>query len=516
MLVKISVFDVTGGPINDCIVHRLSNNGAIIDSFSTSGNESSFDWTDNNVLYLKVAHADYFEEELMVSPNASFSSNSTCRIIKTTIIEIAFTLSQIREAPTIYIPTDKLDRMIDPLNAILLQSEQSYDYKNLFFGELKFRILGYPILDNPNGQEWQRLRHIEYTSNPSVTGRFRWVEYRIRNKIYIVAIWAPKNYNEITHKDSIDYFIHYTPTTAGKPEYILNKGQKPPYGLQDVYDEEIKAYVRVAQPFVELGYRYMFNVHFLVYQLIAAKKNAVMVLPINNHGDWEPFFGKDAVYKCLKEISHYLHKTSLLTSQYRDRPTGTFNAIQFQKPIPDIENVIVGANSEGYMRLKSLFQNPKNSNNEKQFNDRWKEIWDLDCAIAPYGGFDEFLKNLKLWFIPGRHFRIFHSADTSSNWRPKNLEPLFGNGILNPPTGKPIQGKVKKIDKKTQQVVEIEVRGEEYHHINGDWSAVTFSNGYINADASHDKSARPEFIADAHHFVPNIGAGYSASKSVFS
>jgi hypothetical protein len=266
----------------------------------------------------------------------------------------------------------------------------------------------------------------------------------------------------------------------------------------------------IVQPFVQtLGQGYLFNNVYLVYQIIAAQKNAIVVLPVNNFGDWDPFLGKDALYRCLKEISHYLHKYSLLTSYYRDMLEGTVDLIKFQKPIPSIGHIIVGAFSEGYKRLRLLFQNPKNSFNEKEFDKQWKEIWDVDCAINLYGGFEQFLNNLKSWYKPGRRFRLFHSQTTAGSWRTKSLDDLFGKGVYNPPNGKPVRGKIEKTTRIS------EVIAEENHHPGGDWSGIYFSDGYIDPEKIHDTKARPEFT-DAHHFVPKIGVGYSASKSIFN
>ncbi len=64
---------------------------------------------------------------------------------------------------------------------------------------------------------------------------------------------------------------------------------------------------------------------------------------------------------------------------------------------------------------------------------------------------------------------MFHSQVTSGSWRPKSLDDLFGKGVYNPPTGKPIRGKVEKA------TGIVEVIAEENHHPGGDWSAIYFS-----------------------------------------
>jgi hypothetical protein len=248
MFVKISVIDVLGGTINNYKVFQLENSGNVINSYLPTENEVTFDWDNTNILSLRITHPIYFDEELILSPNASYSSNNTCRINKTTFIDIVFTLSRVREAPTKYFSEETLTKMDESPNAILLQKkDERYNYRELFFGPLldsddlkktlNFKILDYPILDNPNGQEWQRLRHRESSPNPSTIGRFRWVEYKFNEKTYIIGVWVPKNYSEATHKDSIDYFVFYTPTTAGAPAYTLKKNQKPPYGLREEYRE---------------------------------------------------------------------------------------------------------------------------------------------------------------------------------------------------------------------------------------------------------------------------------------
>jgi hypothetical protein len=135
------------------------------------------------------------------------------------------------------------------------------------------------------------------------------------------------------------------------------------------------------QPFVDnLGQGYLFNNNFLTYQLVGANRAAVGIMPINNLGDWGAFIGQTLLNRCLKEISHYLHKTSILETTYIQNSSDNgrlLYPISLQKAIPGVGNIVVGAFSEGYTRLKALFQGSGTIN--KQFDDAWKEIWDLDC-----------------------------------------------------------------------------------------------------------------------------------------
>jgi hypothetical protein len=167
-------------------------------------------------------------------------------------------------------------------------------------------------------------------------------------------------------------------------------------------------------------------------------------------------------------------------------------------------NVAIGAYSEGYNRLKVLFRDPQGSILE--FDEAWKEIWDLDCAISKYGDFNEFQNNLKSWLKPGRRFRIYHTTSTSGGWRPNRLEEIFGKGILISRKGHAIKNTLSR---------EVEVEAEELHDPNGDWSVVYFSDEYLTQDSSHDSTAHPEFRDCAHDLTPHILVGHCMSRSVF-
>lgn len=172
---------------------------------------------------------------------------------------------------------------------------------------MSFRRLLHPILADPDDGGWGRFRH-ETVSNldPSAEGNFRWLEYQHGRKRYAVAIWMPSSYFQSGTRKSLDFLIFYSPTTAEKKEYALNRGHRYPYGLR-------KDAVGIGQPYIaSLGQSYLFNGHFLCYQLLAAKKKAILLMPINDAGDWGPFSDCADAYRFINEIAHHAHKHGLL------------------------------------------------------------------------------------------------------------------------------------------------------------------------------------------------------------
>ncbi|MBS0156159.1 MAG: hypothetical protein JSS38_16320 [Nitrospira sp.] len=518
MKFNITVMDVTGAPLSPATVtYRLNQSPA---SVATSNGQVQIDIpVGNEDIDLQFSHPEFWTEKLTISPGGSFWNNKCCEVGFATEANIRATLSKVREAPTVYIDDPTLLKAADAPNAILTTDPNDrYAYRGFFpmsFTDknvkqpgdsadppTKFRFLnGKQVSGKPDGAEWERFVYGEMNIDPQVTGRYRFVEYKYSAaKIFLIALWVPKHYFRLSNKKAVDYYFFVTPTTAGKPQYALDIGN-PPYGLK-------KSGAWVGQPFANLGSGYLFNLHYVVHQIIGSRKQMVVALPVNNAGDFTPVVSAQEFARTCRELNHYLHKSNLLETYYVAPSLGELTKIplNLHKPIPLTGNIAVTAFSQSVIQLNTLMGGGASDALSKEFYDHWKEIWDVDSSVPKYLSWTSFLDSLSKWYKSGdqRQFRLIHSDYTDggglmalpiSNWFTQFKDSGVRSGTV----------------LKSKQLAGTSIR--ELHENNMRWSMVHFSESYITADDAHQPSARPEFISDQHQAVPNLGIGFCAALS---
>lgn len=511
IIVTITAKDVFSQTVEKVDV-TISSSSLNISEKKQTSNDGKIDFsfvnlTGTHLFKLKFTSDKFQESDFSFSTDGLFNDRITeltsIKINSSTLtINIIYTLSKVREAPMLYLDSNSLAKITTPINAILLNSNNDYDYKDLFFmnfvksnspkdGQFFHYINSNTVCNKIDNNEWERFNNSKKEVIPSNVGRFRWFEYKFsKDKIYIFCIWIPKQ----LANEPCDYLIYYSPTTAGKSNYSLDIGT-PPYGIK-------KNQNAVTQPYVQLGNGYMFNIHYIVHQIIVnSKKNLCVVFPINNVGQIDFFLGDTNSFESLKEINFFLHRRNYLKSNHIESyRLDKAQYVNQQIPIFDIASIKVAAFSEGFNRLNSLF-----NNTSKEFQSKWMQIWDTDCAVVPYGGWSSYINKLKSWYSKNsdkRRFILMHSDYTDGNGMLNEMLSTFKNSMplkTNP-------GIVEKNGGKENVII------KELHENQNKWSAIYFSDSTVTKDKNHNDAYRPEFIHDPHQFVPNIGIGYSASR----
>lgn len=460
-------------------------------------------------LKIVVSHPSFFSEETHVHPEGTYWTNPTCMVTPpanpaTDPVQVKFVLSRVRLAPTFqFKKAAELAKLKESPNGVLLNETMTppgpFDYRSLFNGNKdQFLRLKHPILNDPDKDNWKRLNHEPVQVDPSKQGRFRWLEYGTGRQRFAVAIWAPESYFGRGAPNSLDFIVFYSPTTAKKPEYKLYEGQSYPYGLHDKNKGPWQRYI------AGLGQAYLFDGHFLVYEMLAAKKRAILVMPINNIGDWGPFSSGAGVHQLLKEIAHFVHKQRLA---HVNSSNGFIRATY--PSIPTIGRVVISGFSSGLEPINKLLASSQGATGgDSQFQKVWKEIWDLDLKLGTHiPTFEELLMKW-LGMDPARRFRMYHSEYTAKRRRPSSGKTLASQG-----TG---------IHKKGATP---DVEAEELHAADGRWSAVYFSNLFLQrneVDTNPDGPWFPGFVlteegepdhGNKHHFTLMIAFGHAALMS---
>lgn len=368
---------------------------------------------------ITVNHPHFTTEVTTIHPDGDYWSNPTCTITASVtnpmpiVVEVdmsvTFVLGRARLAP-MAVEVITPSRPIAMPSGVLPNTNEApagTNYRLVFSGERSFLRLREHVIGDPTKDDWERLAHAPpVAADASREGYFRWIEVREGSKKFAVAIWAPKNYfpqpGQNEQIEALDFIVFYSPTTAGKDDiYKLDRGHTYPYGLRTIPDPKDKTRVTDwNQPFIfTLGQKYLFDRLHLTFQLIAANKKAIIVMPINAYGDWGPFTHKQGVHRLLLEIAQFSCKNFMA-------PLGKPPASRRKyKGIPPIGKVVIAGFSSGSVPILELFRDKENVpglsyvKDSSVFDKRWTEFWDLDLEMEGadklwMGHFHRFLPHL--------------------------------------------------------------------------------------------------------------------------
>ena len=324
---------------------------------------------------------------------------------------------------------------------------------------------------------------------------------------FLVALCGPVK-GMAAADGGVDVVLFYLPSTIvqdAKHTFNLYPRSKYPFRDDYPYAESVleqpgswsQTYCSAAFTyFMQDGQRGGFR---LAHQMLAAKKAAIIVMPICPYGDLGPFLSRAGAWRLVREAT-YLAYGLRETDEPPMEPTtrrlvvcGYSSGFDFANNllIPD-KNTLEDKNGRGYDR--SLW-----GAKADDLAKAWKETWVLDAR----GGIPPTVKySLARWVREGddRRLRIYQTQYTvGTTWSPAaelrakdDFALLFG--------ATPVVNTMKG-DKG-------EILAEEAHGADGRCSAVYFSNAFMNFAASSDAK-----IVDAHHTIPNFAFGHAARIS---
>ena len=488
---------------------------------------------DVNWLMLRVEHADYAEDSarLQLTPGGWLADNGLCRVTAdATTLTVAVTLTRLRCAPTVHLPDDKIDRLPpgDAGGVLLQRAGTDLTYRWLFTGQFpKFRTLAQPVLDRAEGEEWERFHFREAAIDPVTTGREFYTEYggtRIAAPRFAVALWVP---HFATRMTSIDMVFFFHPSTARDP-YPLDRFPfrgNYPYGVVKAKNGGRD------QPYTRLPHRYLYSERQLVYQLLATRRQAVIVMPIapaENTGStvvthWTPFQTPDRLARLAIEICHFLHREMQTTAPHLpamrdprrrlagDTQRGSYGPFADFGAPPKVGTIVVSGFSGGTAPILSLvsasgregsgrYPTSLWSANAEVFTHAWRELWDLDLEGLGDSGVKAFAK----WQQRGDHtLRAYHSPDTWS----KRDNPFVGSlGAA--------ANVISRADSSKKEIWANELHA--HPATGGPWSSVLMSKAYLTGKdnvVNPGEPVPPFMIGDTHGFVSQIGFGHAAALS---
>jgi hypothetical protein len=367
-----------------------------------------------------------------------------------------------------------------------------------------------PHAGRPAG--WRRFKSDVRRVDVAALGRFFYLAWGDRPAApeQLVAVYSPNLANE-TPLDALDFVVFFSPGTwKFVPRF--------PYGLDRG--------VGVKQPYLDLGVKYLVNEYFYVLQLLAHRNRAAVVMPICKRGQYGPVAFGEGLLRLLREVALFLHRegrTSRLgNASLSTRPDllggasarDQLGAVRGTRlgAVPSVGRVAVAGFSSGMGPVKQLLTRwdvdagrplwgipPVPGSRAPAPQELWRrafrEVWDLDGAHAPTGGWPSFLQALLAWYRADRErgVRLYHSEDTGTP------DPKSDDAAI----WRELRQRGVSVDREVPPTPGIgwatELGGPR-------WTVVRLANAYVSGGP---ESEGPH-LSDAHHAVPKVGFSHAA------
>ncbi|PSB41356.1 hypothetical protein C7B80_30960 [Cyanosarcina cf. burmensis CCALA 770] len=350
------------------------------------------------------------------------------------------------------------------------------------------------------------------TVDVNAGGGFVWLEYgstsaRPTQPRFLIAVWIPK---KAILNSAIDMLVFYSPSTA-TDLYPVSKfpfRDKYPYSAlgKPFSDEDGVKHEAKVQPYVLLGYKYLFRPNYLVPMSLASGKPLVVVTPIfpnatskqdNNKHMWQPFNSKAGLYRLLIEIRLFLEREGYNLPTFGvTRLNGAVAPISGNPPPPPpafttknrqplaIRQIVVSGYSSSSLAVESLFRTDVLSARSAtdyppalfgadaaEFDKHWEEFWDLDFTLAeartgiPRSRYETQIKQFLTRNT--RRVRLYHGGWTLDK-DPDQFFPNLRKLLSNPP--------------RRVEDAKFPARwASDWRDPRGQWSALFFSAAFLRA-----------------------------------
>jgi hypothetical protein len=473
---------------------------------------------------VEASHGSYLSEQVEVSSSASGGArtwdNPVCTLTPSALV---VRLSRLRAAPTTAVSNADLEKKspYNPQSAFTWidnNGNPTGRYLAMFNDPRSVFTAASPLLPEKPGDGWGRLNHDKEPAqiDPSRSGDLVWLEWGLgqTEPRLAVAAWLPR-FRGAT-PSTLDVVIVFSPNTQTKDRaypadafpwlhdypYAATKRNAPPGSPP----------LPLVQPYLGLAHRYLFLERWLLYQLAAAGKQAVVVFPLQPYGDWGPFGKAAGLARLLAEVTHFMHRTGHTSGGQASRdldhalvPRYRVSRAGYHAPPPPLRRVVVSGVSAGMSGVTKLLTTQIGDKlsykglthalfgaDVAPFLRVWQEVWDLDASYKVRPPMDS---ALAYWMDQdsARMARCYQTHDTySKGWIDTSSLLRYTSGPkLLAPAGLP--------------------EAAERH--SGRCSLVYFGHGYLHHKSTD--TATPAFwrTRDDHAAVSLIGFGHAARLS---
>lgn len=372
------------------------------------------------VLAVSASHPDYLAESVTAQASGSgwVWENPVCTVTaKTPDVEARIRLSRLDAARILAVSNDELEKRpaFDPQAVFTWKDAAGNDtgrYLGMFNDVRKVACADHPLLPTSPGDGWDRLRHVQPREvDPSRRGRLCWLTWGgigDGDPRLLVGAWVPRFAGPAPSQ--LDVIVFFSPTTTPDKGYPADRFPwRGPYPFQTTRDGQVrdKGPPALVQKYMILLYRYLFFEKYFAYQLLAARRSALILYPIQASGDWGPLAHASGLARLLVETFHFLHRTRQTGLFVTDggeqdtapRPGGRLGRPAIHPQPPVLRRLVLAGFSAGIGPVTSMLGAAASSElPDKRFRKElwgadsssllgaWKEAWDLDGAHFSVGG----------------------------------------------------------------------------------------------------------------------------------
>src|SRR5829696_97461 len=370
---------------------------------------------------------------------------------------------------------------------------------------------------DPSAPGWERLASTAQSVDPAQQGRLHFLEYGevgdspSMGPRYAVGVWVPTALSrpEVRQLDMIVWLHPNTNNPDMLPQVEYPFGRPYPYGLLAVGMGENKP-PAASQRFLDIPAFHLFSQHFLAYQMFAAHKSAVIVIPVAPSNHFEPFEAPGTLMRLLRELCCFLPRDLPRGGEARVHP-----APPIERGVPittcSVGRVVVAGFSVSVPRIATLMNASIPDGHYAEaiwgtrsditaFADVWKEQWAIDGVAT---GFSTYLNLAASWVGSrhGRRLRVYKSDHTGGRWLPLQVREGPWASLVR--GSRPITRSAGKLW--------AQWTGDS----NGLWQAASFSNDFLLGPASGPAATMQPKLGTSgiHELMPRVCFGHAAVTS---
>lgn len=554
--ISVVVENAGGAPVHGArLVRRVWAGGQVqpMPDVTIAGAVYSFDVPETTLnVVCELRHARYATLAMNLVRTAGEGTwrwTNPNRRVRTsgTDVTVHATLGRLRPAPLAYVPEDQLARRARELQATLDEADRKnaaqarrkrpaserifapldFDQPNALVTEDRsayrpqaalqrviesFHVAAPALLsDTPEAAGWGRFATTAHRVDPAHAGRLYVLEYGevgaepSGGPRFAIGVWVPTRLHDprVTELDFVVWLHPHTNNPIVMPQVQYPFRQPYPYGLIAVKGPTGTAVA--SQRFLDIPIFHLLSQHFLAYQLAAARRDAVIVIPVAPSSHFEVFENPSTLMRLLRELCLWIP---------RDFPRGADAAVH--APPPAVRRVAVSGFSASVPRLHTLmlprtpephYDSPTwwttsrdgASDDARDFAHVWKEQWAID-GVA--GGFPAYTDAAAAWLqqASDRHLRIYKTRFTGG-WDFLARRP----------------GAWSTLARRATPVVRGEgaVRAAVASGLDGRWTAASLEDAFVlGPPAGTTPAVEPALLpAGAHELMPRIFFGHAAGMS---
>jgi hypothetical protein len=365
----------------------------------------------------------------------------------------------------------------------------------------KFHLVDPEIIGDETAQGWSKLRSSVKEIDLGRDSDLHVVEYGevgtgARGTRFFAGVWVPRVATRIGAPD-MDFLLWLTPNT-NLPTYPHDD---PPYTNTYPYQADAQgkpgAY-KAGQPYCDLPLNHLYWQHFLAYQMNAAGRVPVIVVPVAPSARFDAFLSRPTLMRFLKELCLWIPRAgaSRLPKVYPPGPrVRRIGVSGFSAAGPKMATLI-----DGYTPFPD-YRDAVWSSSASELDAAWGELWVMDGFFGGLAEVSRFVDRCAGWVLHGtRRLRFYKVDQTDGHWDPRNEKGPFGSLVKG--------GRVVEKGKGALWALSMADSG-------GRWHVASFGNGYLTAPKG--SSDVPVLAPDSpHHMVPNTMFGHAAVTSDFA